>query len=112
VNQQTNANLVVLTASEIDDYTGAREEQAAVNALPAVVIEEARRVDDPVTGTPRVVRSVTIKLPSGTALTNDDRLRDADTGTEYAVRSVHSHPTGGWPGDLIADAVRLDNTQP
>lgn len=107
-----NTTVSVLTATAIDPYSGERTESTTATEVPAARAEQSRNVQDPRTGSPRVVRYTTIRLPAGTTVTSDSRLLDEADSTYFAVQSVRQHRLAGRVGDVICDVARMDNTQP
>jgi len=76
---------------------------AVATGIPASLVEMTRMSTTPDDPTPRVVRYTVGRLPSGTDITETDRLRDEVTGRTYIVQSV-SRPTGiGIQPDLRLD---------
>ena len=54
-------------------------------SLPASIIERAKAVYDPASGTRRTVRVVTGRIPAGVKLLEGDRIRDNTTRVVYAI---------------------------
>lgn len=75
--------------------------------LPFSLIEQSRRVFDPVSGTPRIVRVAYGRTNSGTPLQTADRLRDERTGSVYVIHAVTQHAGVGGTPDLRVDLERV-----
>lgn len=76
--------------------------------IPASLVEQTRTATTRDDLTPRVVRYTVGRLPAGTDIGEDDRLRDDRTGRTYIVTAV-SRPTGiGITPDLRVD-LKLTN---
>jgi hypothetical protein len=78
-----------------------------VTGVPASVIEQDRVVNDPRTGTARVVRRVTGRVPDGTSIETTSKVVDAENRT-YAVSSVRQVRNPLWTGDIVLELVRTD----
>ena len=107
---QANSLFTVLTAGDADDYTGDTPEVPTATGVPGTLIERGRTIIDPVTGAPRVVRDITIKLPWDTDVTNDERVQDEDTERIYPIREVHQYKSGGRVTEKILICADLSNT--
>lgn len=75
--------------------------------LPFSLIEQSRRVSDPATGTPRIVRVVYGRTNAGTDLLTADRLRDERTGSVYVINAVTQQAGVGGTPDLRIDMERV-----
>lgn len=73
------------------------------SAIPVSLIESTRTAMEPVTGTPRIVRTHICRLPPGTDIDEDKRIKDDVTGEIYIVVAVtkNSNP-------VIAQPLRAD----
>jgi len=74
--------------------------------IPASLTEQSRRVttrDDP---TPRIVRYTIARVPAGTDITDQDRVKDERTGAIYAVDAVSSMANPVAVADLRIDLRR------
>lgn len=95
-----------------DEWSGARDgETLIVTGVPASVIEQTRTVNDPRTGTPRVIRQVTGRVPDGTPVAPTSRITDAE-GRRYAVGSVRQVRNPAWVGDVVLEMTRLAQDSP
>ena len=74
--------------------------------VPASLIESTRTAMEPVSGTPRIIRTHVCRLPSTTDITENDRIKDEQTDEIYIVVSVtkNSNPVVAQP--LRADLKR------
>lgn len=77
----------------------------AQTRIPASLIEGSRSSRTPSSGTPRVVRYIVCRLPAGTDVTEDDRIRDERTGRIYSISAVTKPSAVG-----ITPELRLDLT--
>lgn len=107
-----NTTVTLLESSGVDEWTGLGTESVAASGVSASIIEQTRLVDDPVTGTPRVVRAVTGRVPDGTTVTRSHRVRDEVSSATYAVHSVRQHTNPFYTSDVTLDLVRTDSTDP
>lgn len=80
----------------------------ALTRIRASLIERSRTITTPNSTTPRVVRYVTARLPAGTAITEDDRLRDERTGRIYAISGVTHLSATGFTPELRADLTLIN----
>lgn len=73
-----------------DDGFGDPADNSTVSAsgIPASIIERARQSTGYRDGIPRVVRTVDCRLPAGTVVTEDSRIRDENTGQIYIIDSI------------------------
>lgn len=76
------------------------------SGIPASLIESTRTAMEPVSGTPRIIRTHVCRLPSTTDVNEDDRIKDEKTDEIYIVVSVtkNSNPITAQP--LRADLKR------
>jgi hypothetical protein len=80
----------ILGGVTADDGFGDSADNATVSAsgVPASILEQERRTTGYRDGMPRVVRYVTGRLPAGTAVTEDNRILDENTGQIYIIDSI------------------------
>lgn len=105
--------VAVLRGAAADDYTGAVDnETTAASGIQASLIEQTRTVQDPASGTPRIVRSARARLPRDTDVVHTDRIRDERTGTTYAISDVRLLAAPFHLNDLTLELVRLDQLDP
>lgn len=96
--------VTVLRGTTTDAYGDEQDLDTPVaTGIPCALTEQSRRVttrDDP---TPRIIRTTIARVPAGTDVQDQDRLRDERTGVTYIVDSPSSmaNPT-------IAVDLRLD----
>ena len=112
MSNQANALFTVSAAGDVDDYSGDTPLVPTATGVPGEFIERDRTIRDPVTGDPRVVRQVLIKVPFDVDVTAGDQLTDEDTGRVYPVRDVHQHRSGGRSTDRVCEVVDLSNRAP
>lgn len=80
----------------------------ALTRIPASLIERTRSITTPNSATPRVVRYTTARLPAGTGVTEDDRLRDESTGRIYAITAVTQPSSPGFKPHLRLDLTLVN----
>lgn len=68
----------------VDDNTS-----VAVSGVRASILSGPRSNQRPVDGTPRVIRSKTLRVPAGTDLRVDDRIKNEVTGDLYTVDEIY-----------------------
>lgn len=99
--------LAVLRGTTTDAYGDEQDTDTVVaRNIPASLIEQSRRVttrDDP---TPRIVRYATARVPAGTDITDQDRVRDQRTGAVYIVDSTSRMANPALVVDLRLDLRR------
>jgi hypothetical protein len=96
--------LTILRGTATDDFGDAADTDTVIaRSVPASLTEQSRRVttrDDP---TPRVIRYAIARVPAGTDVTDQDRVRDERTGAVYVVDS-----TSGMANPALRVDIRLD----
>jgi hypothetical protein len=75
----------------------------AASGIPASLIESSRQAQEPVTGTPRIIRTHVCRVPPGTDVTENDRVKDEQTGEIYIVVSATRNAN-----PVLAQPLRLD----
>jgi hypothetical protein len=95
-----------LFGDTVDTDTEAGTE--AQTDIPASLIEQTRTSRGPASGTPRVVRSAIARLPAGTDVTADDRIRDERTGRTYSVDQVNQPSAIGIAAELRVDCTLIN----
>lgn len=76
------------------------------SGIPASLIESTRTAMEPVSGTPRIIRTHVCRLPSTTDVTEDDRIKDERTSEIYIVVSVTRNANPVLAQPLRADLKR------
>lgn len=73
------------------------------SGIPASLIESARTAMEPVSGTPRIIRTHVCRLPPSTDVTENDRIKDEKTNEIYIVVAVtkNSNP-------VLVQPLRVD----
>lgn len=99
--------LTVLRGTATDAYGDEQDTDTpvAVN-IPASLTEQSRRVttrDDP---TPRIIRTAIARVPAGTDIRDQDRVRDQRTGAVYIVDAPSSMTSPALAVDLRLDLRR------
>lgn len=108
----TTTVTIYAPSSAPDEWSGERVSDGAVaSGVAASIIEQARTVNDPRTGTPRVVRQVTGRVPDGCPVEPTSRIVDAENRT-YAVGSVRQARNPMWVGDVVLELYRTDQASP
>lgn len=96
--------VTVLRGTTTDAYGDEQDADTVVaRNIPASLTEQSRRVttrDDP---TPRIIRTAIARVPAGTDVTDQDRVRDQRTGATYIVDA-----TSGMPNPALTVDLRLD----
>lgn len=84
-----NTKVDILRGTTTDAWGDEQDTDTVVHSnVPASLTEQSRRVttrDDP---TPRIVRYAVARVPAGTDVTDQDRVRDQRTGAVYIVDAV------------------------
>lgn len=112
VAMPTTTVTIYAPGSAPDEWSGERAGDAAVaSGVPASIIEQARTINNPVTGTARVIRQVTGRVPDGAPVTPTSRIVDGE-GRVYAVSSVRQARNPMWVGDVVLELVRTDQLSP
>lgn len=70
--------------------------------IPASLIERTQRVHGPKDSEDRIIRVFKLRVPRGTGLAKDDRIRDA-AGQIYIVDNVYQQANPFWAQDQSAD---------
>ncbi|MCX5338356.1 hypothetical protein [Streptomyces sp. NBC_00140] len=105
-------NLATTTVSILrgttEDEFGDETDTATTLAvgIPASLIEATRTAMEPVSGTPRIIRTHVCRLPPAVDVTENDRIKDEQTNEIYIVVAVtkNSNPVLAQP--LRADLKR------
>ncbi|WUH94566.1 hypothetical protein OG900_33420 [Streptomyces sp. NBC_00433] len=107
-----NTRVTVLTGTTTDDFgdtvdsltpgTDPRQQR-----IPASLTQSGKTVTTPEQPTPRVIRTHIARLPAGTPVGPEDRLRDDVTGTVYAITAVTAEPGIGHTPDVRLDLKRV-----
>jgi hypothetical protein len=72
------------------------------SGIPASIIERSQRVFGPKDSDDRIVRIFKLRVPRGTGLEKDDRVRDA-AGRIFIVDNVYEQANPFWSQDQSAD---------
>jgi hypothetical protein len=98
-------------ATDLDDDISDLPVEAGTDAqtgIPASLIEGSRSIKTPSSATPRVVRYAIARLPAGTDVTEEDRLRDDRTGRIYAITAVTQPAAIGFTPSLRLDLTLVN----
>lgn len=105
--------VTILRGTSIDEYSGTISNESTVaSAVSASIMEQGRTVDDPNSGTPRVIRIVTGRVASTEDVKRNDRLRDEGTNLYYMVTSVRQVQNPIVTMDKVLELMRVDSTNP
>lgn len=118
-----NTTVTVLNADSIDPYSGQRvNEVETVTGVPAHLVErpatrprtgaQGRAVEDPATDTPRTLRVFSLRVPLGTPINRNSRVRDEFTLRVFSVNSVREHVRTHAHADLIGELTAVDPSDP
>ena len=75
--------------------------------IPMSITERSHQNRDPVTGTPRTIRSVQGLAAAGTDIRDTDQILDTTHNRLYAVQSVTQDYSEGYIPDLVCDLKRI-----
>jgi len=78
-----------------------------VTGVPALLVERSRNYTNQVDGMPRTVRYGKARVPTGTAVVKDDRVRDEQSGAVYLVEAVFAPKDRQFPADTQLDLKRV-----
>lgn len=99
--------VAILRGTSTDEYSDEVDnDTVAASGIPASLTEQTRRVttrDDP---TPRIVRYTVARLPAGTDIRDQDRLRDQTTGATYIVDTTSTMTNPALAVDIRVDLRR------
>lgn len=87
-----------------DDIEGT---EPRATGIPAAIHEGAIKVTTESDPQARAVRFYTGRLPHGTALANNERLQDEQTGAVYVVDAVTTPVNPALPQDVRVDLRRV-----
>lgn len=76
------------------------------SGIAASLIESTRTAQEPVTGTPRIIRTHICRLPPGTAVDETKRIKDESTDEIYIVVAVTKNANPFLAQPLRADLKR------
>jgi len=93
----------ILRGQTVNEFTdGVDTATPWKTGIPASIIERTQRVHGPKDSEDRIIRVFKLRVPRGTGLTKDDRVRDAN-GVIYVVDNVYQQANPFWPQDQSAD---------
>ncbi|WP_445520439.1 hypothetical protein [Streptomyces sp. NEAU-174] len=94
----------VLGGTTTDEFGDEKDtETPLATGIPASLMEATRQAFEPVTGTPRIVRTHVCRLSPATSVTEENRIRDEQSGEIYIVVSVTRNAN-----PVMAQPLRLD----
>lgn len=94
----------IARATGVDAYGDPTDVNSAPHAVavPAALASTSRTSQDPATGTPRQVTTLTCVLPRGTDVRDDDRITDTATGATYYVTAINTGTSYGFSAGIVA----------
>jgi hypothetical protein len=99
--------LTVLRGTTTDVYDDEQDTDTAVaTGVIASLVEQSRRVTTRENPTPRIVRYAVARVPAGTDIRDQDRVRDERTGATYIVEAPSSMANPAMAVDLRLDLRR------
>jgi hypothetical protein len=107
-----NTRVSILTGTTTDSWgdtvdSTTPSSNPAQRGIPASLIERGKTITTPEQPTPRVIRTHVARLPAGTPVGAEDRLRDDITGTVYAITAVTAETGVGRVPDVRLDLKRV-----
>jgi hypothetical protein len=118
VAEAANTYVAILSGTAYNAYGDVIDAATEVTSnIPAILIETSKMVQDPVTQTPRTVRSATLKLPYYVDVDDGNQIRDQVTGNVYAIIDITRPPTltgmpVAGPPDWLLTLRRVTSQQP
>ncbi|MDX2697249.1 hypothetical protein [Streptomyces ipomoeae] len=99
--------LTVLRGTTTDAYGDEQDTDTPVaTGVIAALTEQSRRVTTRENPTPRIVRYAVARVPAGTDIQDQDRVRDERTGAVYIVEAPSSMANPAMAVDLRLDLRR------
>lgn len=103
-----NTRISVLTGTSLDVWGDTLDGTTiAASGIPASLIEQSRLVTTPEQPTPRAIRYTIARLPAGTTVDVENRIKNEITGTVYAITNVTAPNGVGHTPDLRLDLKRV-----
>lgn len=94
----------ILGGSVTDDFGDEKDTDTVLAAgIPASLMESSRQAQEPVTGTPRIIRTHVCRLSPAVEVTEDNRIKDEQTSEIYIVVSATRNAN-----PIMAQPLRLD----
>jgi hypothetical protein len=98
----------ILRGTSTDAYGDVTDTGTVIaSGIIASIRESSRTVFDPSTQTPRVIRTIDCRLPSGIDVVNTDQVRDDTYGITYIVAGVTVPRQPGFAADLEVQLKRI-----
>lgn len=95
--------VTILRGQTVNEFTDVVDTGAPwKTGIPASIIEQRQRVHGPKDSEDRIIRVFKLRVPRGTGIEKDDRVRDAD-GVIYIVDNVYQQANPFWAQDQSAD---------
>lgn len=100
----TTATTTWLGGSTVDEFGDEVDgDTVLAEGVLMSIVEAGKTVQDPATGTPRVIRTHSGRAPHGSPIADVRRIRDDRTGAVYIVDSHTAPANPVWPQDLHID---------
>lgn len=100
--------ITILTGSSESEWGDPTEgDTERVTGVPAAIHEGALKVQTESDPQARAVRYYTARLPHGTEINEDERIKDEVTGVIYAVDAVTTPTNPALPQDVRVDLRRV-----
>lgn len=99
----------IMRGTTVDEFGDSLDNSTvAASGIPLSIIEQSKRVFDPVTSTARVIRYYTGRATSGTDIQEGDRILDEATGSIYAIDYVSQPPGPFHMPDMHIDLSKVN----
>lgn len=96
-------SVTILRGQTVNEFTDVVDTPTPwKSGIPASIIERSQRVHGPKDSEDRIVRIFKLRVPRGTGLEKDDRIRDA-AGRIFIVDNVYQQANPFWSQDQSAD---------
>jgi hypothetical protein len=107
-NYVPTTTAAVLRGTTTDSY-GDPTDAATVylSGLPAAIQEQTRRVYGDSAGQDRTIRFSACRLPYGTDVVEDDRIKDETTGVIYAIEELTANTSPVHAADVVLQLRRI-----
>lgn len=98
----------ILRGVETDEYGDEVDtDTAAVEDVPAAIQERYRNVYGQSQDQDRSIRYAMCRVPQGTDVREDDRIRDRATSIVYAIQELHDNSSPVHPSDVVMRLSRI-----
>lgn len=104
MNLATTRISILGGADSVDEFGDETDGTTVLaSGIPASLVESTRTANEPVTGTPRIIRTHICRLPPGTDIDENKRIKDETTSEIYIVVAVTRNAN-----PVIAQPLRAD----